>query len=175
MLKWLHSRMLIHFFVKFCLFYVWFLINMIFLCQIFTAWSNCFWDRLEWEVKQNCFCLSWSEFVSNYLFVYIYVQMKVQWFRSLPFFFPVPDKHKQIVPNMSFVFGFFWFLVFTSLWQCYCVLCLLKFLIPFADMFGTEKDQSGYQLLLFLGSIVPHFVFSGAPKVHKHNFTLHYY
>lgn len=32
-----------------------------------TAWPNCFWDRLEPKVQQNCNCISWSEFVSTYV------------------------------------------------------------------------------------------------------------
>lgn len=29
-----------------------------------AAWPNCFWDRLECQLEQNCDCISWSEFVS---------------------------------------------------------------------------------------------------------------
>ena len=40
-----------------------------------SAWSNCFWDRLERKVKQNCHCISWPEFVSVDL-----VWNTVKWF-----------------------------------------------------------------------------------------------
>lgn len=31
---------------------------------LFTAWSDSFCDRLEYKIKQNSYCIPWSEFVS---------------------------------------------------------------------------------------------------------------
>ncbi|XP_022740647.1 uncharacterized protein LOC111292494 isoform X3 [Durio zibethinus] len=41
---------------------------------------------------------------------------------------------------------------------------MLLYLMTGIHIFGTKKDQNGYRHLSFLGSIMLHFVFSGAPK-----------
>ncbi|XP_022740646.1 uncharacterized protein LOC111292494 isoform X2 [Durio zibethinus] len=42
---------------------------------------------------------------------------------------------------------------------------MLLYLMTGIHIFGTKKDQNGYRHLSFLGSIMLHFVFSGAPKI----------